>query len=46
MRWELFLSQFHHEMCPVLEAVTEGLAFIGCAELATEIPYGVVIIQG
>ena len=33
-------------MGAVLETVKEGFAFIGCAELTTEVPHGIVIIQG
>ena len=33
-------------MGTVLETVKEGFAFIGGAELTTEVPHGIVIIQG
>ena len=33
-------------MCAVLETVDKGFMFTGSTELATEIPYGVIIIQG
>ena len=33
-------------MCAVLQTITKGFAFIGGADLATEIPHGIVIIQG
>ena len=33
-------------MCAVLEAVEEGFIFVGGTELATEVPYGIVILQG
>ena len=42
----LALFEFAHQVCAVLEAVEEGFVFISGAELATEIPYGIVIIQG
>ena len=32
-------------MSSVLETIEKGFSLIGCAELATEVPYGVVIIQ-
>ena len=35
-----------YKMCSILEAVEEGLMLIGGAELTTEVPDGIVIIQG
>ena len=40
------LYYFIHKMCAVLQAVEEGFMFIGGAELTTEVPDGIVIIQG
>jgi hypothetical protein len=32
-------------MCAVLEAIEKGFMFVGGAELATEVPYGIIIFQ-
>ena len=42
----LALFEFAHQMRAVLEAVNKGFMLVSGAELATEIPYGVIIIQG
>ena len=39
------LYQFLHQLCAVMEAVDEGLVFIGRADPAAQIPYRIVIIQ-
>ena len=39
-------EKFKNYACAVLETVEEGFVFIGGAELATEVPYGIVILQG
>lgn len=50
LRLKLWLGslfdEFLHQMRAVLETIEESFAFAGRTELATEIPYGVVIIQG
>ena len=42
----LALFEFTHQMRAVLEAVNKGFMLVSGAELATEIPYGIVLIQG
>ena len=40
------LYYFIHKMCTILQAIEEGLTLIGSAELTTEVPHGIVIVQG
>ena len=40
------LYYFIHKMCAILQAVQKCFMFIGSAELTTEVPDGIVIIQG
>ena len=42
----LALFEFLHQICAVFETIKKGFMLIGGAKLATEIPYGIVIIQG
>ena len=42
----LFGKQFHHHRRAVLQAIEEGFVFVGDAEAAAEIEYGIVIVQG
>ena len=41
----LFCLKFLHQVCAVSEIIKKYFMFVGGAELATEVPYGVVIIQ-
>ena len=38
--------KFMNQMCAVLQTVQECFAFVGTAQTATEVEYGVVIVQG
>ena len=42
----LALFEFLHQICAVFKAIEKGFMFIGGTELATEVPHGIVIIQG
>ena len=42
----LFCLKFLHQVRAVLETRDTGFMFVGGAELATEVPYGIVILQG
>ena len=39
-------DKFSHHVRAVLETIKKGFVFVGGAELTTEVPHGMVIIQG
>ena len=41
----LLFALFNHEVCTVLEAVEKDFMFVGRAELAAQVPNGIVVIQ-
>ena len=42
----LFFLKFLHQIRTILKTIDKGFMFIGSTELTTEVPYGIVILQG
>ena len=42
----LFFLKFLHQICTILKTVEESFMFVSSTDLATKVPYGIIIIQG